>query len=63
MALRFTAELSGTGLTDISRILGVGQRGQALRFAALVLTARRRSARQARSLLARVGKARAGKAQ
>jgi radical SAM superfamily enzyme YgiQ (UPF0313 family) len=54
MALRFTAELSGTGFRDVSRILRVGYRGHALRFAALVLTARRRSARQARRLLRQV---------
>ncbi|HEY5911388.1 MAG TPA: radical SAM protein [Verrucomicrobiae bacterium] len=54
LALRFTTELSGTGFGDVSSILRVGHRGHALRFAALVLTARRRSARQARKLLHQV---------
>ena len=53
-ALRFTAELSRTGFEDVSRILRVGYRGHALRFAGLVLTARQRSARQARHLLQQV---------
>ncbi len=59
IALRFTAELSGTGLRDSSRILGVGLRGRGLGLAGMLLTARRRSARQANMLLRQVEKLRA----
>ena len=54
LALRFTAELSETGFSDASRILRVGCRGHGLKFATLILTARQRSARQARKLLRQV---------
>jgi hypothetical protein len=57
LSLRFIAELSGTGPSVVSRILRVGHRGRALRFAGLVLTARQRSARQARTLLRQVEQA------
>jgi radical SAM superfamily enzyme YgiQ (UPF0313 family) len=57
LSLRFIAELSGTGLGAVSQILRVGYRGRALRFAMLVLTARQRSARQARMLLRQVEQA------
>jgi radical SAM superfamily enzyme YgiQ (UPF0313 family) len=57
LALQFTAELSGTGFSDISRMLRVGHRGHGLKFASLILTARRRSARQARTLLRQVEQA------
>ncbi len=57
LSLRFIAELSGTGPGTVSRILRVGCRGRALRFAGLVLTARQRSARQARTLLRQVEQA------
>lgn len=57
LSLRFIAELSWTGWGAVSRILGVGYRGRALKFAALVLTARQRSARQARMLLRQVEQA------
>lgn len=57
LSLRFIAELSGTGWGAVSQILRVGYRGRAVRFAALVLTARQRSARQARMLLRQVEQA------
>lgn len=57
MALRFTAELSGMGFDEISRILSVGHRGHGLNFAGLILAARRRYARQARSQLHQVEQA------
>jgi len=57
LSLRFIAELSGTGLVAVSQILRVGHRGRALRFATLILTARQRSARQARRLLRQVEQA------
>jgi radical SAM superfamily enzyme YgiQ (UPF0313 family) len=51
LSLRFIAELSGTGPGTVYQILRVGCRGRALKFAGLFLTARKRSARQARMLL------------
>lgn len=57
LSLRFSNELSGTGPATIARILGVGYRGRALGFAALVVRARQRSARQARMLLRQVEQA------
>ncbi len=63
LSLRFIAELSGTGPGTVSRILRVGYRGRALRFAGLVLTARQRSARQARTLLRQVEQAMATNGQ
>ncbi len=54
LSLRFIAELSRTGPAAVSRILRVGCRARAVRFAGLVLTARQRSARQARTLLRQV---------
>ena len=63
LALQFTAELSGTGFSDISRMLRVGHRGHGLKFASLILTARRRSARQARKLLRQVEQAMAAEAR
>ncbi len=54
LSLRFITELSGTGPGAVSRILRVGCRGRALRFAGLVLMARQRSARQAHTLLRQV---------
>ena len=57
LSLRFIAELSGTGLGAVSQILRVGHQGRAMRFATLVLTARQRSARQARKLLRQVEQA------
>ncbi|HNQ89699.1 MAG TPA: radical SAM protein [Verrucomicrobiota bacterium] len=56
-ALQFTAELSGTSVDDISRILNVGRRGHGLGFAGLILAARRRYARQARMQLRHVEQA------
>jgi len=47
LALRFTAELNGLGLDDVSRILRVGWRGRGLNFASLIVAGRQRSARQA----------------
>ena len=57
LSLRFIAQLSGTGVGTISRILRVGYRGRALGFAGLFLTARQRSARQGRILLRQVEQA------
>jgi hypothetical protein len=57
LSLRFIAELSGTGVGTVSRILRVGYRGRALGFAGLFLTARQRSARQGRMLLRQVEQA------
>jgi radical SAM superfamily enzyme YgiQ (UPF0313 family) len=57
LSLRFIHELGGTGPGTIARILRVGYRGRALAFAGLVVTARRRSARQARMLLREVEQA------
>ena len=57
LSLRFIAELSGMEPGTVSRILRVGYRGRALRFAGLLLTARHRSARQARLLLRQVEQA------
>jgi radical SAM superfamily enzyme YgiQ (UPF0313 family) len=57
MALRFTTELCQTGLEAASQILRTGWRCRALPFAALVLTARRRSATQARMQLREVEQA------
>ena len=57
LSLRFIAELSGTGLGTVSRILRVGGRGRAWKFAGLFLTARQRSTRQARLLLRQVEQA------
>lgn len=57
LSLRFINELSGTGPAAIARILRVGYRGRALGFAALVIRARQRSARQARMLLRQVEQA------
>lgn len=57
LSLRFIHELSGTGPATIARILRVGYRGRALGFAALVIRARQRSARQARMLLRQVEQA------
>ncbi len=54
LALRFTAELSRTGLGDACRIAGVGRRGRGLKLAGMMLTARQRSLRQARLLLGQV---------
>ena len=57
LALRFTIELCGTGLDTASRIFRVGLRGHGLKLAAMLLTARRRSARQAQTLLEQVERA------
>jgi len=57
LALRFTAELSRLGPNDVARLLSVGHRGKGLNFAMLIVTARQRSARQARLLLKQVEQA------
>lgn len=57
LALRFIAELSGTGFDAIYKIMRVGYRGHDLKFAATILTARQRSARQARRLIQQVEQA------
>jgi radical SAM superfamily enzyme YgiQ (UPF0313 family) len=57
LSLRFIAELSGTGVGTVSQILRAGYRGSALGFAAMILKARQRSARQARMLLRQVEQA------
>ncbi|MCA9610826.1 MAG: B12-binding domain-containing radical SAM protein [Myxococcales bacterium] len=54
MALRLTVELNAPSIGAASRILRVGRRGRALRFAALLLSARARSTRQARTQMRQV---------
>lgn len=51
IALQFTARLSKTGLATAARILTVGHRARALRFAGLVLSGRQRSGKQAQMLM------------
>jgi len=57
LALRFTAELNRMRWESVSRILGVGRRGNGLQAAATILYARQRSASQARALLEQVERA------
>lgn len=56
-ALRLTSELDRMRCDAVAHVLRVGRRGRALRFAATLLSARQRSAKQARMLLDRVGQA------
>jgi hypothetical protein len=56
-ALRLMIELNPMDLESVSRILRVGRRGRALKFAATLVAARERSVRQARVLLRQVEQA------
>jgi hypothetical protein len=55
--LRLTCELDRMKREAIAHVLRVGRRGGALKFAAMVLSARRRTVKQARTLLDRVEQA------
>jgi hypothetical protein len=57
IALQFAAELNEMKHGSVSHILRVGYRGRGLKFAATALSARQRSARQARMLLKQVERA------
>jgi len=56
-ALKFTSELGRMRLGVVANVLGVARRGRGLKFAGLLLSARRRGAQQARRLLARLEQA------
>ena len=56
-ALRFSAELGRMKLGVVANVLRVARRGRGLKFAGLLLSARRRGAQQARRLLARLEQA------
>jgi radical SAM superfamily enzyme YgiQ (UPF0313 family) len=56
-ALKLTSELDRMEGDVVARVLRVGRRGRALKFAATLLSARHRTARQARLLLDRVERA------
>lgn len=53
-ALKLASELDGMNCAAIAHVLRVGRRGRGLKFAATLLSARHRSAKQARTLLERV---------
>jgi len=55
--LTLTRELNRMTRESITHVLRVGRRGGALKFAAMALTARSRTAKQARTLLDRVEQA------
>ena len=55
--LRLTRELDRMKREAIAHVLRVGRRGRALKFAAMVLSARRRTVKQAQTLLDRVEQA------
>ncbi len=57
LALQFTAELNWMKHDSVSHILRVGYRGHGLKFAATILYARHRAAKQARMLLKQVEQA------
>jgi radical SAM superfamily enzyme YgiQ (UPF0313 family) len=57
VAVQLTVELNPMNYDTVSRILRIGHRGRALKFAAFLLTARYRSVRQARMLLKQVEQA------
>ncbi len=63
MALKLTIELNPMNYDSVSRILGVGYRGKALKIATLLLSARHRHFRQARKLLKKVERAMAADAE
>jgi radical SAM superfamily enzyme YgiQ (UPF0313 family) len=54
-ALKLTRELNRMNAGAVARTMRVGRLGGAAKFAAMVLSARRKTMKQARSLLARVG--------
>ncbi len=56
-ALKFSAELGRMRLGAVANVLRVARRGRGLKFAGLLLSARRRGAQQARRLLARLEQA------
>jgi radical SAM superfamily enzyme YgiQ (UPF0313 family) len=56
-ALKLTSELDRRNSGSVARAMRVGRRGNALKFAALLLSARQRTAKQARMLLNRVEEA------
>jgi len=56
-ALKLTSELDRMKCAAVAHVLRVGRRGRALKFAATLLSARHRSAKQARMLLERVRQA------
>jgi hypothetical protein len=53
-ALKLTSELGHMSCDAVAHVLRVGRRGRGLKFAATLLSARERAARQARMLLGRV---------
>jgi len=57
MALRLAVELNSTRFDTVARILRVGRRARALRFAGLLLVARRRAVRENRKLMREVEQA------
>lgn len=56
-ALKLTSELGRMNGGVVANVLRVGRRGRGLKFAGLLLTARHRTAKQARTLLGRVEQA------
>jgi radical SAM superfamily enzyme YgiQ (UPF0313 family) len=56
MALQFTTELNSLNHKSISQVLRIGNRGDGLKFAGMILYARRRAVSQARKLHQQVGK-------
>lgn len=62
-ALKLTAELNRMKCDAVAHVLRAGRRGRGLKFAATLLSARQRAAKQARMLLDRVERAMAAKAE